>query len=82
MHELRENDLRFSGNTYLLNGHFTFSSVADFAWTFKHFEMGEIIGEETGGLAISFGDIIVQNLPNSDLQLNVLHKLFFAIFMH
>lgn len=75
--ELRDNDLRFSGNVYVLQSHFTFSSAADFSGTFKYFSMGEIIGEESGGLAVCFGDIVRQRLPYSGFSYTVSHKKFY-----
>ncbi len=74
---LRKNRLRFNGNVYLLQSHFTFSSASSFAWAFKYFKMGKIIGEETGGLAVCFGDIIRKKLPYSDFSYTVSHKKFF-----
>ena len=75
--ELRENPLRFDGNIVLLTSNFSFSSAAGFSWAFKHFEMGTIVGEETGGLAVCFGDVIPQLLPNSGLHIGVSHKKFY-----
>ncbi len=75
--KLRDNPLRFTGNTYLLQSHYTFSSAASFSWAFKYFKMGVIIGEETGGLGTCFGDLILGKLPNSGLSYNVSHKKFY-----
>ena len=75
--ELEENPLRFTGNTYLLTSNFSFSSAAGFAWTFSYFDMGIIVGEETGGLPVCYGDLIAQKLPNTDLSLYVSHKKFY-----
>jgi hypothetical protein len=77
LHELRENPLRFHGNIIMLTSNFSFSSAAGFAWAFKYFEMGTIVGEETGGLAVCFGDVIPQPLSNSGLQVGVSHKKFY-----
>jgi len=77
LNELRENPLRFHGNIILLTSNFSFSSAADFAWSFKYFEMGTIVGEETGGMAVCFGDTITQILANSGLQIGVSHKKFY-----
>ena len=74
--ELRDNDLRFNGNVYVLQSHYTFSSAASFTWAFKYFGMGEIAGEESGGLAVCFGDIIRQKLPYSGFYYTVSHKKF------
>jgi hypothetical protein len=75
--QLRENPLRFTGNVYLLTSNFTFSSAAAFAWTFKYFKMGIVVGEETGEPVVNFGDIIYQFLPNTGLQYSVSHKKFY-----
>lgn len=75
--ELRENPLRFDGNIILLTSNFSFSSAAGFSWAFKYFEMGTIVGEETGGLAVCFGDVIPQFLNHSGQQIGVSHKKFY-----
>ncbi len=77
LHELRDNPLRFQGNTYLLTSNFSFSSASSFAWAFQYFDMGTIAGEETGGLAVSFGDTIIQSLPYTGLHIAVSHKEFY-----
>lgn len=76
--ELRENSLRYKGNVFLLISHYTFSSAADFSWAFKYFKAGTVIGEETGGLAVCFGDIITPKLPNSELSYSVSWKKFYG----
>lgn len=75
---LRPNKLRYNGRLYLLTSHFTFSSAADFAWTFQYLKMGIIIGEETGGLVVCFGDKIWQTLPNTKIGLDVSYKKFYG----
>lgn len=75
--ELRENDLRYKGNVYLLISHFTFSSASSFSWTFKQFGMGTVSGEESGGMGVCFGDVLSFYLPNSDLCCGISHKKFY-----
>jgi C-terminal processing protease CtpA/Prc len=77
LNELIENDLRYKGNVYLLISHSTFSSAASFSWAFKYFKMGTVIGEESGGIAVCFGDVICLNLPNSGLSYCISHKRFY-----
>ena len=77
MIKLKKNDLRFDGNVYLLISHRTFSSAASFSWAFKYFEMGTVIGEESGGMAVCFGDIIHQQLPYSKINYWVSYKKFY-----
>ncbi len=73
-----DNPLRFEGDTYLLTSPFTFSSATSFAAAFKHYEVGTVVGEETGGLRESFGDLYRTQLPSTRLRLNVSHKRFIS----
>jgi C-terminal processing protease CtpA/Prc len=75
---LRKNPLRFKGNVYLLTSTNTFSSASDFAWCFQHFNMGKVVGEETGGYIVCFGDLINATLPVTKLSLNISHKEFYG----
>lgn len=75
--KLRENPSRFKGNTYLLVGGPTFSSASMFASSFKCHNVGEIIGTETGGLTVCFGDVYVFQLPNTKFDMRVSYKKFF-----
>lgn len=68
---LRENPLRFSGNCYLLTSNFTFSSAKALAWGFRYFDMGTIIGEETGGMIVAYGNVFDDCLPNTKLPYGV-----------
>ncbi|MCD7901206.1 MAG: S41 family peptidase [Bacteroides sp.] len=65
---LRPDSLRFDGDVYLLIGHTTFSSAGSFSWAFKEFKMGTIIGEESGGMSVCFGDIVIYRLPHSQIE--------------
>lgn len=76
---LRDNPLRFNGNIYLLTSVSTFSSASDFAQCFKYYKMGTIIGQETGGWIVCYGDVISGVLPNTKLHLGISHKLFYSI---
>ncbi|MBQ0084933.1 MAG: hypothetical protein KBS65_01680 [Prevotella sp.] len=67
---------RFAGNVFLLTSHTTFSSASSFAWAFKEAGCGMIIGEETGGMSVHYGDVVSFKLPNSGLVINVSHKRF------
>lgn len=68
--------LKFKGQTYLLVSHFTFSSANMLADAFKCYSMGTVIGEETGGVLIAFGDIIPIQLPNTRLAAGCSYKKF------
>jgi len=70
---------RFGGKVYLLVSSQTFSSAADFAQAFCYYKRGKVIGEETGGLILSFGDIVSARLPETGLPLVVSSKLYLNI---
>ncbi|MFV0593895.1 MAG: S41 family peptidase [Draconibacterium sp.] len=70
------NNLFFLGKVYLLTSTFTFSSGADCAMLFKDYNVGTIIGQETGGLPTSYGDTYKFKLPNSGLNARVSWKFF------
>jgi len=74
--ETKENDLRFDGDIYLITSNFTFSTAVDFAAIIKDHNAGIIIGEETGGLASCYGDIMTDQLPNSKLSFGISYKYF------
>lgn len=77
--QLREIANRFTSNVYLLISNYTFSSATDFAWCFKHYNMGTVIGEETGGWGLCYGDNVYAELPNSRIGINVSCQLFYNI---
>lgn len=74
-YELKEpftKEKRFKGNVFLITDHNTFSAASIFAEMFKHFKMGEIVGQPTGNL-YSFNGFALANftLPNSKLSYQV-----------
>lgn len=68
---------RFPGKTYLLTATHTYSSASNFAWEYWKFVPGTIIGEETGGVNISTGDVIGETLPISGISLILPWKIFY-----
>lgn len=66
----------FGGRAYLLTSHRTFSAAAAFAWAFKAFGAGTVVGEEAGGMGVSFGDFVRYTLPASRLACTISHKRF------
>jgi hypothetical protein len=67
---------KFTGKTYLLTCHYTFSSANMLASAYKFYNMGTIIGEETGGVLTAFGDLVEITLPNTKLKAFCSHKKF------
>ncbi len=72
----KKNDLLFNGSVFVLVGPQTFSAAADFAAMVKDLKVATIVGEETGGLASCYGDVLPFTLPNTRLQLGVSFKYF------
>jgi hypothetical protein len=68
----------FSGKVYLLTDNMTFSSASDLAAMFRDYECGRIIGYETGGLSISFGNILTLALKHSGIKFGVSCKNFYG----
>jgi len=77
--KLRDNPLRFTGKSYLLVGGNTFSSASMFASAFQCFEVGTIIGTETGGLTVCFGDLYFYDLPETEFNMSLSHKKFYQV---
>lgn len=75
--KLRENPLRFNGQSYLLVSGNTFSSATDFASSFQCYQVGKIIGTESGGLTACFGDVYSFILPNTKFDMGVSYKKFY-----
>lgn len=73
---LPEDKGRFDGKVYLLTSHNTFSSASSFSWAFRQFGMGKVIGEETGGMNVCFGDILSYRMPISKLVCSISFKRF------
>ena len=69
----------FIGNVYLLTSNKTFSSAGSFAWTFKECKTGIVIGEETGGMNVCYGDILRYRMPVSGLNCTVSFKRFWQL---
>lgn len=69
---------QFNGKVYLLTSIRTFSSAMNFAQTFKYYKIGTIIGEETGGRIVSFGDYIPTELPHTKIPLSISTKKFYT----
>jgi hypothetical protein len=71
-------DAFFSGRVYLLVDGGTFSSASDFATMFRDYRVGTILGSETGGLPVSFGECFGFALDHSGIRCSVSCKQFFG----
>lgn len=72
----KNNSQRFKGKVYILSGTGSFSSASSFVAAVKGAKIGTIIGEPTGGVAVSFGDLHFFKLPYTQLQVGVSFKRF------
>jgi C-terminal processing protease CtpA/Prc len=59
---------RFTGPVCVLVGPATFSSAMMLANAVKDFRLATLVGEETGGVPTSFGEVYAFRLPNSGLS--------------
>lgn len=65
------NPLRYRGKVCFLIGPGTFSSAMMLANTVADFRIAKLIGEQSGGIPNSFGEIYRFDLPNSKLRVSV-----------
>ena len=70
------NELRYKGPLIVLSGTSTLSSGMNFVNAVKDYELGIVVGDETGNPATMFGDIEAYTLPHSGLNLYVSTKYF------
>lgn len=69
----------YNGNIILLTSNHTFSSAGSFAWAFKECGIGIVIGEETGGMNVCYGDILPYRLPISGMLCTISFKRFWQM---
>lgn len=69
--KLKDISLRFNGNCYLLISGRTYSAGSGFASAFQCANVGKIIGSETGGLTVSYGDLYRFKLPKTKCPIGV-----------
>ncbi|HKG04861.1 MAG TPA: S41 family peptidase, partial [Pedobacter sp.] len=67
----KANALLFTGNIYLLIGKKTYSAAAILAATFKHYNLGTLIGEETGQPTTFTANTVEIILPETKLVCSV-----------
>lgn len=72
----RPNPLRFPGTVYVLTSATTFSSATNFCAAIKDVQLGTLIGEETGGVPSSFGDVYQFVLLHTGILGGVSYKYF------
>lgn len=76
---LTKEEGHYDGNVILLTSNHTFSSAGSFAWAFKECGIGPVIGEETGGMNVCYGDILGYRLPISKMLCSISFKRFWQM---
>uniref|UniRef100_UPI0040561671 S41 family peptidase n=1 Tax=Acetatifactor sp. TaxID=1872090 RepID=UPI0040561671 len=69
----------FDGEVYILTDISTYSSAMDFAMLIADNDLGAIVGEPSGNLPDSYGDVLSFQLPNSQLVMGISHKRWYRI---
>jgi len=59
---------RFQGDVYMIANENSFSSATMLATTFKCYDMGTLVGKETGGVQIFFDEPIVMSMSNTGIR--------------
>ena len=73
----KDRPYRFGGHIFVLIGRQTASASVEFASAIKCFNIGILVGEETGDTTVSFGNTFSFKLNNSRLRFGVPSKLIF-----
>lgn len=61
----------FDGNVYIITSVFTYSSAMDFAMMIQDNGLGKIVGEPSGNLPASYGEVASFKLPESGLYMQL-----------
>ena len=69
----------FNGDLYVLTDTFTYSAAMDFAMLIGDNDLGTLVGEPSGNLPDSYGDILFFQMPNSDLVVRISFKKWYRI---
>ena len=66
----------FDGRVALIADSITSRSAAALAWAFQHYGMGPVVGKETAGTNICFGDALTWHTPISRIPVAISPKRF------
>ena len=72
----RGGELVFDGTIYILTSSGTFSAATDFAVAIADNKLGYVVGEVSGGMPSSYGDLLQFQTPNAKLMFTVSYKYF------
>jgi hypothetical protein len=69
----------FNGNLFVLTDTFTYSSAMNFAMLVGDNDLGTLVGEPSGNIPGSYGDLLSFQMPNSDLVIRTSYKKWYRI---
>ncbi len=70
---------QFNGNVYVLTSSATYSAAMDFTMCILDNNIGEVVGEASGNVPDSYGDVGYFTVPNSKLTIGVSVKRWYRI---
>lgn len=79
VHKNKQKEKVFDGQVYVLTNIKTYSAAMDFVMLIGDNDLGTIVGEPSGNLPDSYGDILSFQMPNSKLMLCVSHKRWYRV---
>ena len=78
-YDVEKKENAYNGKVFILTDVFTYSSAMDFAMLFKDNNLGTIVGEASGNMPESYGDVLSFTVPNSKLAFSVSFKKWHRI---
>lgn len=78
-HTNQKKEQVFNGEIFVLTDVWSYSSAMDFAMLIMDNDIGTVVGEPSGNLPDSYGDILTFQMPNSKLIMTVSHKRWYRI---
>ena len=70
---------QYTGDIYVLTNQRTFSAAMDFTMYIMDNDLGVVVGEESGNLPDSYGDLLGFHTPNTRLQFSISYKRWYRI---
>lgn len=78
-YDVEKKENAYNGKVFILTDVYTYSSAMDFAMLFKDNNLGTIVGEASGNMPESYGDVLSFTVPNSKLAFSVSYKKWHRI---
>lgn len=75
----KKRDVVFNGKVYVLTDVRSYSSAMDFAMLVGDNDLGYIVGEASGNMPNSYGDLLTFQMPNSKLLFYISYKKWYRV---